>query len=62
LINSPTFDRPRGILVRKPRTTVYTVLLGIAVGALAIGCLLLAVEIMRYGSLLSAWEIPAELR
>lgn len=53
-------DRPRGILVRKPKTTIYTVLLGVAVGALTIGCLLLALEILSYGGLFSAWQIPAE--
>jgi hypothetical protein len=53
-----TSDAPRGVLVRKPKTTIYTVLLGISAGALAIGCLLLAVEIMQYGSLLGAWNIP----
>jgi hypothetical protein len=56
-------DRPRGVLVRRPKTTIYTVLLGIAVGALAIGCLLLAIEIMQYGSLFpgerAAWNIPS---
>jgi hypothetical protein len=55
-------NRPRGVLVRKPRTSIYTILLGVAVGALTIGCLALALEIMRYGSLLNAWNIPAGLR
>jgi hypothetical protein len=50
------------VLVRRPRTTIYTVLLGISVAALAIGCLLLAIEIMQYGSLLGAWNIPTEFR
>lgn len=55
---------PRGVLVRRPRTTTYTVLLGIAVGALAIGCLLMAIELLNYGSLFpgesAAWKIPPE--
>ena len=53
-----TSSSPRGVLVRKPKTTIYTVLLGIAVGALAFGCLLLALELMRYESLFGAWNIP----
>jgi hypothetical protein len=56
-----TSDPPRGVLVRKPKTSIYTVLLGIAVGALTIGCMALALEVMRYGSLVGAWIIPPEL-
>jgi hypothetical protein len=44
------FDAPRGVLVPKPRTTIYTVLLGIAAVALMVGCALMALEIWRYGS------------
>jgi hypothetical protein len=44
-----TSDRPRGVLVRKPKTTIYTVLLGIAAAALAVGCLALFWEFWRYG-------------
>jgi hypothetical protein len=44
---------PAGVLVRKPRTSVYTVMLGLALGAIMLGCLFLAMEIMEYGSLLS---------
>jgi hypothetical protein len=43
-----SFDEPRGVLVRKPQTTIYTVLLGIAVAALAVSCLLLLLEWSRY--------------
>ena len=55
-------NRPRGVLVRKPKTSIYTVLLGVTIGALAIGCLALALEIMRYGWLLDAWKIPSNLK
>ena len=44
------FDTPRGVLVPKPRTNIYTVLLGIAALALLIGCALFALEIWQYGS------------
>jgi hypothetical protein len=36
------------VLVRKPRNTIYTALLGVAVAALAVGCLALYLEIWRY--------------
>jgi hypothetical protein len=39
----------RGVIVRKPRTNIYTTLLGIAVAALAIGCLLMLLETSRFG-------------
>lgn len=51
-------DAPRGVLVPKPRTTIYTVLLGIAALALTISCALMALEIWRYGSV----SPPASLR
>lgn len=47
--------RPTGILVRKPSTSIYTVLLGIAVTALAFGCLFLLLEIQQYDWL---WNRP----
>ncbi|MEX2318078.1 MAG: hypothetical protein WD669_13050 [Pirellulales bacterium] len=55
-------DRPRGVLVRRPKTTIYTVLLGIAVAALAIGCLLLLFAILRYGAPWASWKIPTNFR
>jgi len=56
-------NRPRGVLIRKPRTTIYTVLLGIAVAALAIGCLALFLETWQYGPIWTLpWNIPPELR
>jgi hypothetical protein len=45
-------------LVPKPRTTIYTVLLGIAAAALFIGCAMLAWEMYQYGSI----SPPASLR
>ena len=56
-------DRPRGVLVRKPRSTVYTWLLGAAVAALAIGCLLLLFAEWRYGAPWTLpWKVPTNLR
>lgn len=51
-------DTPRGVLVPKPRTTIYVVLLGLTVLALFIGCALLGLELWRYPSL----SPPANLR
>ena len=51
-------DRPRGVLVPRPRTNIYTVLLGIAVLAITISCAILAWEILQYGSI----QPPANLR
>jgi hypothetical protein len=45
------------VLVRRPRTTIYTALLGVTVAALAIGCLALALEILEYGWILNAWKV-----
>lgn len=51
-------EPPRGVLVPKPRTNIYTVLLGIAALALVVGSLILALEIWQYGSI----SPPADLR
>jgi hypothetical protein len=51
------------VLVRKPRASTYTLILGIAVAALAIACLALFLETWRYGPIWTLpWNIPAELR
>ena len=42
-------DRPRGVLVRRQRTSIYTVLLFIALMALVIGSLIMAFELLQYG-------------
>lgn len=42
-------DEPRGVLVRRPPTTIYTVLLFISFMALLIGSLILAWEWSQYG-------------
>ena len=56
-------DEPRGVLVRRQKPTIYTVLLGIIAGALAIGCLLLILEIWQYGSPWTfPWKIPISFR
>ena len=41
-------DRPRGVLVRRPKASIYTALLGIALLALLFSCLLLVLELWRY--------------
>ena len=42
-------DRPRGVLVRRPQTTIYTVLLFIALMALVISSLIMVFELLQYG-------------
>lgn len=43
-----TSARPSGVIVRKPKLDVYTVLLVISLLAISIGCLLLWLEIGEY--------------
>jgi hypothetical protein len=56
-------ERPRGVLVRKPQSTIYTTLAGLAAAALAIAGLLLLLQIWEYGPLWERpWVIPPSLR
>ena len=56
-------DEPRGVLVRKPKTTIFTVLLGLSAAALAVGCLMLLLEIWHYGPPWTfPWKISINLR
>jgi hypothetical protein len=41
-------EEPRGVLVRRQKTTIFTVLLGIALAALVFGCFLMILELARY--------------
>ena len=61
--DEPQSEEPRGVLVRRPKTNIYTIMLGITAGAIAIGCLLLLLEIWQYGSPWSfPWRIPINFR
>jgi len=54
---------PRGVLVRRPRTSIYSVLLGISAAALAIGCMMLVFEIWTYGAPWTfPWNIPINFK
>lgn len=56
-------EEPRGVLVRRPKTNIYAVLLGVSACALAIGCLILIIEIWQYGPPWTLpWNIPPNLR
>ncbi len=56
-------SQPRGVLVPRPRTNIYTVLLGVSAAALAVGCILLALEISQYGPIWTLpWNVPVDLR
>lgn len=55
-------SEPRGVLVRRPKTTIYTVMLMITAGALAIGSLMMLLEIWQYGAIWTApWDVPKNL-
>jgi hypothetical protein len=41
--------RPRGVLVQSPKSDIYVALLGIALGALIIACILMTIVMGRYG-------------
>ena len=43
-------EAPRGVLVRKPRTNIYTVMLIIAFVAMCLACLFLYLEKLEYSS------------
>jgi hypothetical protein len=54
---------PRGVLVRRPKPSIYCVLLGISAAALAIGCLMLMLEIWTYGAPWTfPWNIPINFK
>lgn len=52
-------ERPQGVLVRRPKTSIYTVLLLVALVAILFSCLLMAIEMAQYGF---QWKPPANLR
>lgn len=43
-------NQPRTMVVQKPKSNIYTALLGVAALALLVGCILMAVEIGRYAT------------
>lgn len=47
--------KPVGVLVRKPKATIYVSLLGVAVVALLVACLLLVLELHQYDYI---WNFP----
>ncbi|MEX2172614.1 MAG: hypothetical protein WD851_25065 [Pirellulales bacterium] len=47
--DSSLASAPRGVLVQRPRATIYTVLLAIALVAILLGCLFLWLEISAFG-------------
>jgi hypothetical protein len=59
----PASEAPRGVLERRPKPDIYTVMLGIAAGALAIGCLVMVLEMWQYGPPWTfPWRIPINFR
>lgn len=39
----------RGVYVQQPKSDVFVVLLGVALGAMLLGCLFLALKLNQYG-------------
>ena len=56
------FDEPRGVLVRREKTSIYTVLLMITLGAICIGCLIMILELWRYGFQYKPSKLRSEVR
>jgi len=52
-------DRPRGVLVRRPKTSIYAVLLLVALVAIVLSCLLMVLELFQYDLQIKP---PANLR
>ena len=52
-------NEPRGVLVRRQKSSIYTIMLLIAVIALAISCLVMVLEWAQYGF---QHKPPANLR
>jgi hypothetical protein len=48
--------------VRKPTSSVYTTLLGIALLALVVGCLILNLELVTYGGWKGFFSFPWNVR
>ncbi|MBI3466697.1 MAG: hypothetical protein HY000_27095 [Planctomycetes bacterium] len=48
-------DSGRGVYVPKPKADIYTVMLGIALGAIVFACLLLILELAAFD-----WDIKGE--
>lgn len=48
-MDSPSMAPARGVIVKKPPTSIYTVLMIIATLAMLMGCIFLSLEVARYG-------------
>ncbi len=48
-MESPSMTPARGVIVKKPPTSIYTVLMIIATLAMLMGCIFLSLEVARYG-------------
>lgn len=48
-LDSTSISPSRGVLVKKPPTSIYTVLMILATISMSLGCLFLALEYAKYG-------------
>ena len=51
-------DEPRGVLVRRQKHSIYTVMLLVALLAIVLSCLILVIEWSQYGF---QWKPPTNL-
>ena len=55
-------SEPRGVLVRRPKSNIYTAMLIMTAAALAFASLMMLLEIWQYGSIWSfPWIVPTNL-
>lgn len=57
--------RPGGVLVQSPKSDIYVALLGVALGAIVVSCLLLVILFSSYGfstKVTSAANLPTAAR
>lgn len=51
-------DRPRGIVVQKPRSDIYTALLAVGLTALILGIVMLVLEMNKFDWDIKASKVP----
>jgi hypothetical protein len=54
--------RQRGVVIQSPKSDIFVVMLGIALGAILLGCLLMTLVLSRYGfsTKVSAVSTPSQ--
>jgi heme/copper-type cytochrome/quinol oxidase subunit 3 len=50
-------DQPRSMVVQRPKSNIYTALLGVSAVALFLGCIFMLLEVVEYSQSFSPFEI-----